>query len=44
MIPGLEPPDATLEAESRSRLDRVEESLHKALEGTDSPLLANTAT
>jgi heptaprenyl diphosphate synthase len=44
VIPGLEPPDATLEAEIRTRLDRVEEALHKSLEGTGSPLLASTAT
>ncbi|HET9671358.1 MAG TPA: polyprenyl synthetase family protein [Actinomycetota bacterium] len=44
VIPGLEPPDATLEAEIRTRLDRVEEALQKALQGTESPLLASTAT
>jgi heptaprenyl diphosphate synthase len=44
LIPGLEPPDATLEAEIRSRLDRVEEALRKSLEGAESPLLASTAT
>jgi heptaprenyl diphosphate synthase len=43
VIPGLEPPDATLETEIRARLDRVEEALGKALEGADSPLLSTTA-
>jgi heptaprenyl diphosphate synthase len=43
VIPGLEPPDAALEAEIRARLDRVEEALGKALEGADSPLLSTTA-
>ncbi|MEA2555526.1 MAG: hypothetical protein QOI60_857, partial [Actinomycetota bacterium] len=42
VIPGLEAPDATLEAEVRGRLDRVEEMLSKAV-AADSDLLAETA-
>ena len=41
-IPGLEAPDATLEAEIRAHLDRVEEALEKALE-SDSELLSTSA-
>src|SRR5919109_1405151 len=43
VIPGLEPPDAALEADIRTRLDRVEEALRKALEEADSELLSATA-
>jgi heptaprenyl diphosphate synthase len=43
VIPGLEAPDAALEAEIRTRLDRVEESLRKTLEEADSELLAKTS-
>jgi heptaprenyl diphosphate synthase len=42
VIPGLEAPDAVLEAEIRLRLDRVEEALDKAVVA-DSELLAATA-
>ena len=42
VIPGLEPPDAVLEADIRARLDRVEEALEKAVVA-DSDLLAATA-
>jgi len=42
VIPGLEAPDAVLEAEIRARLDRVEEALEKAVVA-DSDLLASTA-
>jgi len=42
VIPGLEAPDAALEAEIRTRLDRVEEALEKAVVA-DSDLLAATA-
>jgi heptaprenyl diphosphate synthase len=42
VIPGLEAPDAALEAEVRARLDRVEEGLEKAV-GADSELLAASA-
>jgi heptaprenyl diphosphate synthase len=42
VIPGLEPPDAALEADVRARLDQVEEALEKAV-GADSELLAATA-
>jgi heptaprenyl diphosphate synthase len=42
VIPGLEAPDAALEADIRARLDRVEEALTKAVE-TDSELLTATA-
>jgi heptaprenyl diphosphate synthase len=41
-IPGLEPPDATLEAEIGRRLARVEEALEKSVEA-ESDLLAATA-
>ena len=43
MIPGLESPDPVLESEIRTRLDRVEEALRKALEEADSELLSATA-
>jgi heptaprenyl diphosphate synthase len=43
VIPGLEPPDASLEAEIRTRLDRVEEALRKTLAEADSELLSATA-
>jgi heptaprenyl diphosphate synthase len=43
VIPGLEPPDAGLEAEIRTGLDRVEDALRKALEEADSKLLRVTA-
>jgi heptaprenyl diphosphate synthase len=42
VIPGLEAPDAALEADVRARLDRVEEALEKAVVA-DSDLLATTA-
>jgi geranylgeranyl pyrophosphate synthase len=42
VIPGLEAPDATLEAQVRGRLDRVEEMLSKSV-AADSDLLAETA-
>jgi len=42
VIPGLEAPDAALEADIRIRLDRVEEALEKAVVA-DSDLLAVTA-
>jgi heptaprenyl diphosphate synthase len=42
VIPGLEAPDATLEADIRGRLDRVEDELEKAVRA-DSDLLAATA-
>ena len=42
MIPGLEAPDAALEADIRGRLDRVEDELDKAVRA-DSDLLAATA-
>jgi geranylgeranyl pyrophosphate synthase len=42
VIPGLEAPDATLEADIRARLDRVEDELEKAVRA-DSDLLAATA-
>ena len=31
VIPGLEPPDATLEADIRARLDQVEQALEKSV-------------
>ena len=43
VIPGLEAPDAALEAAIRTRLDRVEEALEKAVVA-DSDLLAVTAS
>jgi heptaprenyl diphosphate synthase len=42
VIPGLEAPDAALEAQVRARLDRVEEALEKAVVA-DSELLAASA-
>ncbi|HWO69473.1 MAG TPA: polyprenyl synthetase family protein [Actinomycetota bacterium] len=42
VIPGLEAPDAQLEAEVRARLDQVEEALEKAVRA-DSDLLAETS-
>jgi heptaprenyl diphosphate synthase len=42
LIPGLEPPDPTLESDIRTRLDRVEEALEKAV-SAESELLATTA-
>jgi len=42
VIPGLEAPDAALEADIRGRLDRVEDELDKAVRA-DSDLLAATA-
>jgi heptaprenyl diphosphate synthase len=43
VIPGLEAPDSTLEAQVRGRLDRVEDALEKAVVA-DSDLLAATST
>lgn len=43
VIPGLETTDATLEADVRARLERVEEALEKSVVA-DSDLLAATAT
>ena len=43
VIPGLEPPDAALEADIRARLDQVEEALRKVLKEADSELLAVTS-
>jgi heptaprenyl diphosphate synthase len=43
LIPGLEPPDATLETDIRARLDHVEEALRKTLAEADSELLSATA-
>src|SRR5437868_13241120 len=43
VIPGLEPPDPTLENDVRLRLDDVEEALEKAVLA-DSDLLAETAS
>ena len=42
LIPGLEAPDETLEAEIRARLDEVERTLEKSV-GADSELLAATS-
>jgi heptaprenyl diphosphate synthase len=43
VIPGLEAPDAALEADIRARLDRVEEALRKAIAEPGSELLATTS-
>src|SRR4029077_18597960 len=43
VIPGLEPPDATLESDIRSRLDRVEEALEKSVKVESSGLLSKTS-
>ncbi len=44
VIPGLEPPDATLESEVRTRLDRVEEALEKSVQVEASGLLTETSS
>jgi heptaprenyl diphosphate synthase len=44
VIPGLEPPDATLESDIRSRLDRVEEALEKSVQVESSGLLSETSS
>jgi heptaprenyl diphosphate synthase len=44
VIPGLEPPDATLESEVRTRLDQVEEALEKSVQIEASGMLAETSS
>lgn len=44
VIPGLEPPDAALEADVRARLDRVEEALEKSVRVEASGLLSETSS
>jgi geranylgeranyl pyrophosphate synthase len=44
VIPGLEAPDATLEADVRTRLDLVEEALEKSVRVESSGLLAETSS
>jgi heptaprenyl diphosphate synthase len=44
VIPGLEAPDAALEAEIRGRLDRVEEALEKSVRVESSGLLSETSS
>jgi heptaprenyl diphosphate synthase len=44
VIPGLEAPDAKLEAEVRARLDRVEEALAKSVQVEASGLLSETSS
>ena len=44
VIPGLEAPDAALEAEIRARLDRVEEALEKSVRVESSGLLSETSS
>jgi len=44
VIPGLDPPDADLEAEIRARLDRVEEALEKSVKVEASGLLSETSS
>jgi heptaprenyl diphosphate synthase len=43
LIPGLEPPDAALEAEIRAGLDRVEDALEKSVTVEASGLLSETS-
>jgi heptaprenyl diphosphate synthase len=44
VIPGLEPPDATLEAEVRARLDQVEQALEKSVRVESSGMLSETSS
>jgi len=44
VIPGLEPPDATLESEVRTRLDQVEEALEKSVQIEASGMLTETSS
>ena len=44
VIPGLEPPDAALEADVRARLDQVEEALEKSVDVEASGLLSETSS
>jgi geranylgeranyl pyrophosphate synthase len=44
VIPGLEPPDATLEADIRGRLDQVEQALEKSVRVESSGLLSETSS
>jgi heptaprenyl diphosphate synthase len=44
VIPGLEPPDAALEAEIRARLDQVEQALEKSVRVESSGLLSETSS
>ena len=44
VIPGLEPPDATLESEVRTRLDQVEEALEKSVQVEASGMLTETSS
>jgi heptaprenyl diphosphate synthase len=44
VIPGLEAPDATLEADVRSRLDLVEDALEKSVRVESSGLLSETSS
>jgi heptaprenyl diphosphate synthase len=44
VIPGLEAPDAGLESDIRSRLDRVEEALEKSVQVESSGLLTETSS
>lgn len=44
VIPGLEPPDAALESEVRTRLDQVEAALEKSVQAETSGMLSETAS
>jgi heptaprenyl diphosphate synthase len=44
VIPGLEPPDASLETEVRTRLDQVEDALEKSVRVETSGLLSETSS
>lgn len=44
VIPGLEPPDAALEADIRGRLDQVEQALEKSVRVESSGLLSETSS
>jgi heptaprenyl diphosphate synthase len=44
VIPGLEPPDVTLESEVRTRLDQVEDALEKSVQIEASGMLTETSS
>jgi heptaprenyl diphosphate synthase len=44
VIPGLEPPDATLESDVRMRLDQVEQALEKSVRVESSGMLSETSS
>ncbi|MEX0651416.1 MAG: polyprenyl synthetase family protein, partial [Actinomycetota bacterium] len=44
VIPGLDPPDAVLESEVRTRLDQVEDALEKSVKAEASGMLTETSS